>query len=209
MAAIIQTPDEIHNSVPLLEESPHLSSNVLQRIGATFIMLRQHENWGVCLTHRHLELKSDELMVHQLSANGTLDVCKPLTSDHIDVHPHSWHFTTNGRFEPYEYGTQERPPPPLQLRSALEAELSHMGLRSNISLIPIVGHIEGRGQKWIEYVDIQDRSMTSSLVPENTHLPGLEAVGWRFWVTEEGSMGIGIARECKRDTMGFHKAVYT
>ncbi|KAG9561342.1 hypothetical protein KCU77_g12446, partial [Aureobasidium melanogenum] len=209
MASSALSPYQIHNAVPLLEDTDSLSDDLLSKIGAILVRAKEHQNWGIGRKPRHHELKPTELMVHE--TNGPRDICRPVECDSTSkVYPHSWHYTSGDHLTPYEYGTQPQPDITSPLVSELLEQLRLMRIESTVALIPIETSLEGEDKKWVETVSSEDRSMTSDLVPQSQRFPQFEAVGWRFSPAGEGAVKAVVTRECKRNPVtGFHKAEYT
>jgi hypothetical protein len=199
---------QTHNAVPLLECTIAPTGEELARIGAILIKFGQHRHWGISRTHRHHELHSNEMMVHQV--NRRTDICKPVQFGSLDeLHPHSWHYTSARHLTPYEYGTCPRPGVPQSFISELWEQLERMSVKWSVSLFPLEAH-HGRDKKWVEVIDSEARSMTSRLVSQAHDDPRLETVGWRFFRADEGAVEVASARQCQRNPVtGFHKAVYT
>lgn len=201
------SPSNIHNAVPILERTSPLPADEILQIGEILIRHGHDREWGICRMHRHHDLKSNEIMVHHLSSDERTDFCKPVEYNlDTKVYPHSWYFTHDGQFAPYEYSIRMQP----QLSSTCVLQLQNL-LRtvengSGVSFIPI--DTQSGDQKWIETVDDQNRSMTSTLVSENFSASGSESVGWRFQPTVKGAVRAKILRECKKQPTGSHKAVY-
>ena len=207
MTSVLKTPGQIHNAVPLLDCTVAPTEAELLRIGATLVQFEQHQDWGIGRTHRHHELHSNEVMIHRVDRRT--DVCEPVKfSSLIELHPHSWQYTSARHLSPYEYDTRSRPEMPQEFISELWEQLDVMKVSWSVSLIPIEPY-QGRDEQWIETTDPETRSMTSILVSETHDVPVSETVGWRFFRSDEGAVELAVVRQCKRDTVtGFHQAIY-
>ncbi|KAH0135595.1 hypothetical protein KCU66_g75, partial [Aureobasidium melanogenum] len=201
------SPSKIYNAVPILECTSPLPADERLQIGEILIRHGHDREWGICRMHRHHDLDLDEIMVHHLSSDERTDVCKPVeSSQDTEVYPHSWRFTHDGEFIPYEYSNRMRPRLSLECVLELQERLRIIESGLGVSFIPL--DTQDEDQKWVETVDDQNRSMTSTLVSDDFHAPEYEVVAWRFVSTASGAAKAAILRECKKQPTGSHKAIY-
>jgi len=187
-----------YNKLPKIDEAlkaieSFQATNDMMLFGDLFLKHHTHEAWGLCLIHRHFDLKPDEILLEQPSDNKTIIVSKATDVNQIvaPVTGSSYRFDDDN-MSPFEFRYADTLQKTTQqedfssFQSDLKHKLAETGLLNVLGITQLTSTAVG-----IEATDYDNRENIVELIPPDTTVPTEDMVGTVWAFNRDGSNTLG------------------
>ena len=169
-------PASIYNSLPLADDQSSIPNNALMKLGQIIVSHGMQNHLGIGLLHRHYDLDSGELMVHE----GLK--CSPKSADDSTAFGGSSFYLSENEFRAFEYDMERPIDPPAAFLSEMASCLRDDGLNQKMTL----SKLDLEHALLEETCDDETRShVCTELAGPNPNYSE-EATVWKFGVSQEG-----------------------
>lgn len=196
-------PSELYNRIRDVEsQSSALESSSIGSLWTDIygILARHdaHKNFGIGLLHRHLDLPSEHIMVHETDEHGH-DVCRPEIFGARSVYPASYQLQDDCIMA-YEFSSTPTRIPP----SALLHDLAAFLRASHLQELVALSHIHTWDCAWLEQMtdDLKGTYSISAPLEFPSSQHGYIATEWGFIVSEGGVHTVELKGCIKQDNGG-------
>lgn len=189
-------PASLYNDLPQVEDQAPIPDAILTDLGKLFMSYDMQDRLGVSLLHRHFDLDTGEVMVHE----GLR--CSPKNlSNKVNKLAGASFYLDGESFRAFEYDTDK----PLEFGEGFLNDVASYLARKGLVRHVALSKLNADHNRLMETLDDETKSHICTSLPECEVSLAEQVTEWRFDVSSDNKVRPVIARLCKKGTLGAHK----